>query len=116
MEYRTRRTDRSGVNDAGARQRPAVTREAAGAILIGVPFPPRLARLIVDRLWPADGPGSFRVWGVPGVPREPWWPEPDDDPREIERAARHPHWDDRPRERRALLDEAQRLRRAGANS
>jgi hypothetical protein len=70
-----------------------------------------IGRRLADRLRPPDGAGSFRLWGAIPVPPEPWWPADDDDVDAIERAARHTHWDDRPRERLLMLDEAERLRR-----
>jgi hypothetical protein len=54
--------------------------------------------------------GSFRIQGAASALHEPWWPADDDDADAVERAARHPHWDDKPRER-LMLDEASRLRR-----
>jgi len=72
---------------------------------------PEIFRRLGDQLRPPDGAGSFRIWGPAPVPHQPWWPADDDDPDALERAARHPHWDDKPRERRLMLDEAERLHR-----
>jgi len=71
----------------------------------------RSLQRLFDRIAPPRGPGSFRIHGVPGRPAaEPWWPKDDNDPDEIERAAAHPHWNDRPDERAALLEAAAKLR------
>jgi hypothetical protein len=61
------------------------------------PVLPRFLQRIVDRLRPSVGGGSFRIHGVPLIPNEPWWPNPDDSPDTIERAALHSYWDDKPR-------------------
>jgi hypothetical protein len=63
---------------------------------------------------PSVGGGSFRIHGVPLTPNEPWWPNPDDSPDTIERAALHSYWDDKPRERLLMLEEAERLRRTNS--
>jgi hypothetical protein len=92
---------------------PALLASAAsGGILSAVLRDPvSTLRRLGDAVRPPDGGGSFRIWGEASVPDEPWWPADDDDPASIERAARHPYWHGKPRERRLMLEEAERLRR-----
>ncbi len=70
--------------------------------------PPLVVRRLIDRLWPPAGPGSFRIWEDGAG--EPWVAEDPNDPDSIEQAAAHPFWDDKPRDRQAMLDAARALR------